>query len=155
MVGKNPTDRGKLGTQRRVLTEGGGGPVGLAVDGANRHDVKMARATSESIPIARPEPTPDKPQGMGLDKGYDDDEVRELLREFGFTAHIRARGEEAKLLQQDAGFRARRWVVERTHSWMNRCRRVLIRWDKNVRNYLGFVHLACAYITYRQAGLLG
>jgi putative transposase len=155
MVGKNPTDRGKLGTKRRVLTEGGGVPVGLAVDGANRNDFKMARATIESLPIARPEPTPDKPQGMCLDKGYDDDEVRALLSEFGFTAHIRARGEEAKLLKQDAGFRARRWVVERTHSWMNRFRRVLIRWDKQVRNYLGFLHVACAYITYRQAGLLG
>jgi transposase len=138
-----------------VLTEGGGVPVGLAVDGANRNDFKMARATIESLPIARPEPTPDKPQGMCLDKGYDDDEVRALLSEFGFTAHIRARGEEAKRLKQDAGFRARRWVVERTHSWMNRFRRVLIRWDKQVRNYLGFLHVACAYITYRQAGLLG
>jgi putative transposase len=154
-VGKNPTDRGKLGTKRSVLTEGGGVPVGLAVDGANRNDFKMTRATVASIPIARPEPTPDKPQGMCLDKGYDDDEVRELLTEFGFTAHIRARGEEAQALKQDAGFRARRWVVERTHSWMNRFRRVLIRWDKNVRNYLGFLPLACAYITYRQAGLLG
>ena len=92
---------------------------------------------------------------MCLDKGYDYDEVRDLLAEFGFTAHIRARGEEAKALQQDAGFRARRWVVERTHSWMNRFRRVLIRWDKKVCNYLGFLHLACAYITYKQSGLLG
>ena len=73
---------------------------------------------------------------MCLDKGYDYDEVRELLTEFGFTAHIRARGEEAKALKQEAGFKARRWVVERTHSWMNRFRRVLIRWDKKVRNYL-------------------
>jgi transposase len=155
MVGQNPTDRGKLGTKRSVLTEGGGVPVGLAVDGANRHDVKMARAAIESLPIARPEPTPDTPQGMCLDKGYDDDEVRELLSAFGCTAHIRARGEEAKLLKQDAGFRARRWVVERTHRWMNRFRRVLIRGDKTVRHYLGFLHLACASITYRQAGLLG
>jgi len=84
---------------------------------------------------------------MGLDQGYDDDEVRELLREFGFTAHIRARGEEATRLQQDAGFRARRWVVERTPRWMPRFRRVLIRWAKNVRNDRGFVHVACAYIT--------
>jgi putative transposase len=70
-VGKNPTDRGKLGTKRSVLTEGGGVPVGLAVDGANRNAFKMARATIESLPMARPEPTPDKPQGMCLDKGYD------------------------------------------------------------------------------------
>jgi transposase len=154
-VGKHPTDRGKIGTKRRVLTDGGGVPVGLAGEGANRNDLKMARETIESIPIARPEPTADHPQGMCWDKGYDYDEVRDLLTEFGFTAHIRARGEEAKALKQEAGFKARRWVVERTHSWMNRFRRVLIRWDKNVRNYLGFLHLACAFITYRQSGLLG
>lgn len=130
-------------------------PIGLAVEGANRNDFKMVRETIESIPVKRPAPTPATPQGMCLDKGYDDDEVRDLLAEFGFTAHIRARGEEAKALQQDAGFRARRWVVERTHSWMNRFRRVLIRWDKKVCNYLGFLHLACAYITYKQSGLLG
>jgi putative transposase len=154
-VGKHPTDRGKMGAKRSLLTEGGGVPIGLAVEGANRHDCKMVRETIESIPVKRPAPTPATPQGMCLDKGYDDDEVRDLLAEFGFTAHIRARGEEAKALQQDAGFRARRWVVERTHSWMNRFRRVLIRWDKKVCNYLGFLHLACAYITYKQSGLLG
>jgi putative transposase len=70
-----------------------------------------------------------------------------------YPAHIRARGEDAKALKPEAGYKARRWVGERTHSWMHRCRRVLIRWDKNVRNYLGFLHLACAYI--RQSGLLG
>ena len=82
-----------------------------------------------------------------MDKGYDDDEVRELLTECGFTAHIRARGEEAKALKQEAGFKARRWVVERIHTWMHRFRRVLIRWEKTVRNYLGLLHLAGAYIT--------
>jgi putative transposase len=154
-VGKNPTDRGQLGTKRSVLTDGGGVPLGVAVEGANRHDFKMVKETLTSIPIARPIPTPEQPQGMCLDKGYDFDEVRELLAEFGFTAHIRARGEEARALMREAGYRARRWVVERTHSWMNRFRRLLVRWDKKVRNYLALLHLACAYITYRQAGLLG
>ena len=154
-VGKNPTDRGKIGTKRSVLTDGRGVPIGLAVEGANRNDFKLTRATIESIAVERPDPTPDAPQGMCLDKGYDYDEVRDLLDEFGFTAHIRARGEEAQALKHEAGFKARRWVVERTHSWMNRFRRVLIRGDKKVCNYRGFLHLACAYITYRQAGLLG
>jgi putative transposase len=114
----------------------------------------MVEATLTSIPIERPAPTPAQPQGMCLDKG-DDDEVCELLAEFGLTAHIRARGEEAKALTQETGFKARRWVVEHTHSGMNRFRRVLIRWDKTVRHHLAFLHMACAYITYRQAGLLG
>lgn len=154
-MGQNPTDRGKIGTKRSVLTDGGGVPLGLAVEGANRHDFKMIEETIRSIPIERPTPTPEKPQGRCLDKGDDFDEVRELLATFGFTAHIRARGDEAHAIKRAAGYKARRWVVERTHSWMNRFRRLLIRWDKNVRNYLAFLHLACAYITYRQSGLLG
>jgi len=90
-----------------------------------------------------------------MDKGYDYAAVREIVQEFGFTAHIRARGEKAQALNRQAGFKARRWVVERTHSWMNRFRRVLIRWDKKVENYLAFLHFACALIAFRAAGLFG
>jgi putative transposase len=153
-VGKHPTDRGKSGTQRSILTDGGGVPIGLAGDGAHRHDFTMARAPIERMAVERPDPSPDRPQGLCLDTGYDDDEVRDLLDEFGFTAHIRARGEEAQALKEEAGFQARRWVVERTHRWMNRFRRVRIRWDKKACHSWGFLHLVCAYITYRQSGLL-
>jgi len=138
-----------------VLTEADGIPVGLTVDGANRHDMKLARATIQSIPIDRPTPTDDRPQNVCLDKGYDYDQVRDLLKEFGFTAHIRSRGEEARAIKKEAGFRARRWVVERTHSWMNRFRRILIRWEKKAQNYIALLHLVCAIITYRATGLFG
>ena len=130
-------------------------PVGLAVEGANRNDFKMMKATLESILVKRPKPTRKKPQGLCLDKGYDYDEVRDLVKEFGYTAHIRTRGEEAQTLKHQAGFKARRWVVERTHSWMNRFRRILTRWEKKAENYLGLLHLVCAVITYRGAGLFG
>ena len=146
-MGKHPTDRGKLGTKGSIFTYGGGMPVGLAVEGANRYHFKMAPETIESMPVARPEPTADTAQGRCLEKGADDDEVHDLWAEFGFTAHIWARGEEATALKQEAGYKARRWVVERTQSGMNRFRRVLIRWGKQVRNYLGFLHLASAYMT--------
>ena len=130
-------------------------PIGLAVDGANRHDMKLTRETIESIVVERPEPTLEEPQGMCLDKGYDYQAVRDILEEFGFTAHIRSRGEEAQEIRQEAGKRARRWVVERTHSWMNRFRRILIRWDKKPENYIAFLHIACALIAFRAAGLFG
>jgi putative transposase len=154
-TGPNPTDRGKCGTKRSLLTDAAGIPVGLVVDGANRNDFKLARATLESIPVERPEPTREQPQGMCLDKGYDYQEVEDLLEEFGFTAHIRRRGEDAQAIKRQAGHKARRWVVERTHSWMNRFRRILIRWEKKPDNYLGLLHLVCAFLTYRAAGLLG
>jgi len=152
-TGPNPTDRGKSGVKRSLLTEGHGVPIGVAIEGANRHDMKLVLPTIKAIVIERPEPTVEQPQGMCLDKGYDYDEVRATLDEFGFTAHIRARGEEARAIKWQAGFKARRWVVERAHSWMNRFRRLLIRWDKKPENYLAFRHFACGLIAFRAAGL--
>ena len=130
-------------------------PLGLAVEGANRNDMKLVRDTLESIPVERPDPAEGGKQGMCLDKGYDYDEVRDILREFGFTAHIRPRGAEAKAIKREAGFKARRWVVERTHSWMNRFRGILLRWCKKPENYIAMLHFALALITYRAAGLSG
>ena len=97
-MGKNPTDRGKQGTKRSLLSEGGGVPIGLLVEGSNRNDFKLLREAIESIAIERPLPTAQREQGMCLDKGYDYDEVRDILMEFGFTAHIRARGEKKRRL---------------------------------------------------------
>ena len=130
-------------------------PVGLCIEGANRHDMKLVEPTLDSIPVQRPQPTPEELQNLCLDKGYDYDAVRETVREFGFTAHIRARGEEARKIKREAGFRARRWVVERTHSWMNRFRRILVRWEKKADNYLALLHFVCGTIAFQQAGLFG
>ena len=132
-----------------MMTEGSGLPVAVAIDGANRNDFKMTEQTILSVPINRPEPSARKPQNLCLDKGYDYNEVRELLETFGFTAHIRARGEEAQLIKKKAGFKARRWVVERVHIWLNRFRRILIRWEKKAENYLAMLHLSCGIIVWR------
>jgi putative transposase len=77
--------------------------------------------------------------------------VYQLLGELGFSAHIRSRGEEKKALAHDPRLRARRWVVERTHSWLNRFRRILTSWEKRADTYLAMLHLACALITWRAA----
>jgi len=77
--------------------------------------------------------------------------VRELAAEFGFTLHLRTRGEEIQALAGEVGYRARRWVVERTHSWLNRFRRILVRWEKRADTYLAMLQLACALITGRAA----
>lgn len=152
-TGPNPTDRAKTGVKRSLLSDGAGIPLGLAIDGANRNDFRMARQTLQHIPVHRPLPTKENPQGRCMDKGYDYDEVLDLLYEFHFTAHIRSRGEEAQAIKKKAGFKARRWVVERTHSWMNRFRGILIRWAKKAENYLGLLHLVCGLITGRSIGL--
>jgi transposase len=138
-----------------LLTEANGVPLAIVVAGANRNDFKLARETIESIVIARPKTTREAPQGLCLDKGYDYSEVRELADEFRFTAHIRCRGEEARAIKRAARFKARRWVVERSHSWMNRFRRILVRWEKRADTYVAMLHLACALITWKACGLLG
>ena len=114
-------------------------------------DFKLIRETFDVIQIQRPGPM--TKSGVCMDKGYDFPEVREIAKEFGFTAHIRCRGEEAQMIKNEAGFRARRWVVERTHSWMNHFRRILVRWEKLAGTYLAMLHLACGIITWRAAGL--
>jgi transposase len=62
---------------------------------------------------------------------------------------------ENQALKHEAGFKTRRWVVERAHSWMNRFRRLLIRWDEKPENYLAFLHFACGLIAFRAAELFG
>lgn len=116
--------------------------------------MKLVKSTLDNIMVTRPAPSQTMPQGLCLDKGYDYDEVRRIVQEFGFTAHIRTRGEEAKAIQQEAGFKARRWVMERTHSWMNRFRRVLVRWEKLPETFVAMLHLACGIITWRATDLL-
>ena len=150
-TGPNPTDRGKGGVKRSLLTEARGIPVGLVLDGANRHDMKRTESTLASLPPAaeaarQAHLASGAAQGLCLDAGYDYAQVREVVASFGYTAHIRPRGEEAQA--KKAGQKARRWVVERTHSWLNWFRHLLIRWAKKPENYLAMLQFACARITW-------
>ena len=138
-----------------MLTEGHGLPIGVAVDGANRRDMKLVERTLEAAMVQRPEPTAYQPQNMCLDKGYGYPEVRKLVAAWGYTGHIKSRGEERAEKRSIPGYRARRWIVERTHSWLNRFRRLLIRWEKKVENYVAMLHFACAWITFRASGVVG
>ena len=75
----------------------------------------------------------------------------ELAAEFGFHRPHPLPRRGAQALKREAGFRARRRVVERTHSWLNRFRRILVRWEKRADTYLAMLHLACGLITWRAA----
>jgi putative transposase len=123
----------------------------LAHDGANRHDSKLLEATLDSVPIAQPTPTRRKPQALCLDRGYDYPAVRTLVAERGFSPHIRSRGEEIKRKLATPGWRARRWVVEACHSWLNRNRALLIRWSKKDENHLALLQLASGLIAFKKA----
>lgn len=114
--------------------------------------MKLAKPTLESLEVERPSLLVVWPQGLCLDTGYDYAQIQQLAVELGYRPHIRSRGEEVR--QRRAGTKARRWVAERTHSWLNRFRGLLIRRSKKAKNHLAFLHLACGIITWRIIGLL-
>ncbi len=133
-TGPNPTDRGKQGVKRSLLTDGMGIPLAVVIEGANRHDMKLLCATLDGLVIARPEPSEEQPQHVCLDAGYDYPICLQVVQEHHYLPHIRARG---------------------THSWINRSRRLLVRWEKKAENYLAFLHLACAQLIFHKVFVFG
>jgi len=155
-TGKNPTDRGKQGVKRSLMTEADGIPVGLAVDGANVHDIRLLQLTIEDCFDRLGFQQASSFEHLCLDKGYDSAAVRELVDiVYGYTSHIRSRGEEKRALKKNSRQKPRRWVVERTHGWLNRFRAILVRWEKRVENHIAVLHLACAYFTLRRLMVFG
>ena len=134
-----------------MLTEGAGVPIGLDHAGANLNDHKLLKGTLDSIPIPRPQPTAKAPQGICLDKAYDNSQTRDLVAEYKLTPHIRTRKEEIDIKALRPGWRARRWVVEACHSWLNRNRAILIRWSKKEENHLALLMLASGLIAFKKA----
>ena len=141
----NPIDRAKSGTKRSLLTDGAGISLAVAVAPANRNECKLVEPTLEARRVLPPVLS----QHPCMDKGYDFDGVRTVVEAYCFTHHIRSRGEEALEMERNRKRRARRRVVERAHAWMNQFRRLLIRWERKVTNYLAFVQFACAAIVFR------
>jgi putative transposase len=115
--------------------------------------MKLLESTLESTPIARPIPTDERPHGLCLDRGYDYDQIRELTVAQRLQPHIRTRGEELAAKVRDPTWRARRWVVEAAHSWLNRNRGILIRWSKKDENHLALLQLASGLIAFKKARL--
>lgn len=149
--GHNPTDRGKYGTKRSTLSEGHGLPLAVVVAGANVHDLKLAAPTLDAVVVERPTPTTALPQHLCLDAGYDYELPRFAAEQQGYTPHIRPRGEDrARAGLADPAKQPHRWVVERLHSWLNRSRRLLVRWEKLACTYQAFLHLACALLCFQQ-----
>jgi len=125
------------------------------IAGANVHDAKLLDATLEAVVVDRPEPTPEAPQHLCLDKGYDNPSGREAVEAHGYVPHIRRIGEEKLDPQGRKRHPARRWVVERTLSWLSKCRALLVRYDKKAQNYLGLLQLACALLWFRRMLRIG
>ncbi len=134
-----------------------GVPLAMIVSEANRTDMKRLEALLDARMIEMPvlpEDTPDeeRPQ-LCLDRGYDYDACRATARAQGYVPHIPPKFSAAQPLPPPGDpdrHPPRRWVVEVAHSWFNRFRRLLIRWEKKGQNYLALVQLAAVLIIYRK-----
>lgn len=134
-----------------MLTEADGGPLAVVVAGANVHDARLLEETIHAVVVQRPDETEVAEQHLCLDKGYDNPTGRAAAATGGHVPHIRRIGEEEpKRDGKRRRHKPRRWVVERTISWLNRCRGILVRYEKKAANYLGVLQLACALLWYRR-----
>jgi IS5 family transposase len=120
------------------------------LSGANRHDMKKLGDLLDATVV---EPAPAGPPQLALDRGYDYDGCRDEAAARGYVPHIPPKASAERPLPPPGHpdrHPPRRWVVEVTHSWLNRFRRLLVRWEKRAAHYLGFVQLAACLIIYRK-----
>ena len=114
------------------------------------HDVKLLEPTLDATVVERPEADPEKPQHLCADAGYKGESAQRAVEARHYQPHIQQRKEEAEAKRTQPGWKARRWVVERTHSWLNRFRKLLVSFEKTKASYDALLSLAAALICWRQ-----
>ena len=142
-TGPNPTDRGKPGTKRHIVVDGGGIPLNVMITGANRHDSVVFEELIDGIePIKRPKGRPRKrPLKLHADKAYDSARCRQALSRRRIKVRIARKGVESS---EKLG--KHRWVVERTLAWLSKYRRLVVRYERRADIHLAFLKIGCALI---------
>ena len=125
-------------------------PLSLVVSGANKHDMKLLAATLDRIVCKRPAPRKWRPQHLCADAGYKGEPASKVVTARNYRPHIKQRKEESEAKKAKPGYKARRWVVECTHSWLNRFPKLLVSFEKTEASYLALLSLAAALICWRQ-----
>jgi transposase len=97
---------------------------------------------------------PDTEQNLCADKGYTGEPAQKAIKDRNYIPHIKQRGEEIQAKKDNPQYRCRRWVVEVTHSWFNRFRKLLVRYEKLAKTYEALLHMAAAIIAFRKAGVI-
>jgi len=133
-----------------LLVDARGVPLSLVASGANVHDVKLLEETLDAIVVTKPVATDEAPQHLCADAGYAGKTALQSVIDRNYQPHIKGRREESKEKREQPGFKARRWVVERTHSWLNRFRKLLVSFEKTKESFEALLALASALICWRQ-----
>jgi transposase len=133
--------------------DGRGVPLSLVVTGANRHDVSQVQAVLDDMVVKRAHTPQRRSKHLCADAGYTGAPALLIIEEHGYIPHVKGRGQEASELRRDSTKKARRWVVEVAHSWFNRFRKPLVRYEKLARSFLALNHLAASIMAFRKIKL--
>ncbi len=144
-MGPNPTDRGKAGTKRHLLTDRTGIPLAALLTPANRHDAVVFEDLLDAVPpIKRPSGRRRRrPDKLHADKAYDSTRCRRALSRRRIRVRIARKGMEPK---DHLG--RHRWVVERTLAWLGRYRRLTVRYERREDIHRAFLSLGCTLICW-------
>ena len=140
-----------------MLVDERGVPLSIVVTGANRHDVsQLAAVLGGRIvePVVEDDEGEKGEEHLCADAAYAGDEPKKIMIAAGYTPHVRPRGEEKQEKVSNPDFKARRWVVEVSHSWFNRFRKLIIRYEKLDVTHMALTHLAAAIIALRKVGII-
>ncbi len=148
----DPTPRigEKNGRKRSLLVDKRGIPLSLVASGANKHDSVLLRSTLETIVYPRPDPCSGQIETLCADAAYVGFPALAASRIHRYQLNVKTRRQERDEKQNDPSHKARRWVVERTHSWLNRFRKLLVSFEKTEASYRALLSLAAALICWRQ-----
>ena len=133
--------------------DGRGVPLSLVVTGANVHDCKRLDEVLTAIVVKRKAPPHRRSKHLCADAGYRSAENFRIIDQHGYIAHVVDRRQESSAKRRDPRKKARRWVVEVCHSWFNRFRKLLVRYEKLERSFVALNHLAAAIIAFRHVPL--
>jgi transposase len=142
-TGANPTDKGKKGTKRHLISDRRGVPLALIVTAANVHDSMAFEELIDAVePIKRPRGRPRRrPEKLHADKAYDDKKCKGTLRRRGIKSRIARKG-----IESSEKLGRYRWVVELTLAWLSKYRRLAIRYERRDDIHEAFLHLGCSLI---------
>jgi transposase len=143
----------KKGSKRHLLVDGRGVPLSLVVTGANEHDVTQVDAVLRAIMVKRKTPRIRRSKHLCADAGYRGRPALAIIESHGYIPHVVDRRKEADIKRRAPTKKARCWVVEVCHSWFNRFRKLLVRYEKLERSFVALNHIAAVIIAFRKVTL--
>ena len=151
LTGKNPTDRRKSGIKKTIIVDRQGAPVGFSIGAANRHDSQFVEKAIESFK----EFLSEELRIITGDSAYDSVKLKKLFLKNNFIPIVSENIRNSKDKQTTRKHPLHRWIVERTHAWLNHYRSVFTRWTRRYDTFEAMFAFACSCRVFQMTGVFG